>query len=291
MGNRILKMGICYNERIAALSPYGEILFYRLIVGCDDFGRYSADVHMIKGQLFCLCPYFGAEEIEAALGELEAVGLIAFYTVKGKRYLYLCGWEEHQKLRYRRAQFPAPPAQTECEAKESDAHACINNNIISINEVEEKRREAEVKAEAEVEAEVEVEEVEEKRTEEKIEYNPPYIPPRGTGEGTSAESDFERFWEAYPRKECRVRARNVFLKLAPRRPLLEKILSAITRFKATDQWNREGGRYVPYPSRWLLEERWEETPACCGAATSCGSFDTDDFFAAAVGSAWREVCA
>ena len=41
MPNRILKESICRSEEIDSLSWFEEVLFYRLIVICDDFGRYD----------------------------------------------------------------------------------------------------------------------------------------------------------------------------------------------------------------------------------------------------------
>ena len=41
MPNRIIKESICRSEEIDSLSWFEEVLFYRLIVTCDDFGRYD----------------------------------------------------------------------------------------------------------------------------------------------------------------------------------------------------------------------------------------------------------
>ena len=54
MPNRILKESICKSEEIDLLSWFEEVLFYRLIVSCDDFGRYDGRVKIIKGTCFPL---------------------------------------------------------------------------------------------------------------------------------------------------------------------------------------------------------------------------------------------
>ena len=108
MGNRILKASICFNPRISRLRPFAEILFYRLIVNCDDYGDFYADAKAIKGRLFPLREGLSDKEIHEALDELEAVGLISFYEVGHMWYLQLCGWEEHQRLRCRKAEYPRP---------------------------------------------------------------------------------------------------------------------------------------------------------------------------------------
>ena len=52
MPNRILKESICRSEEIDSLSWFEEVLFYRLIVICDDFGRYDGRAKIIKGSCF-----------------------------------------------------------------------------------------------------------------------------------------------------------------------------------------------------------------------------------------------
>ena len=40
---------------------------------------------------------------------------------------------------------------------------------------------------------------------------------------------------------------------------MEVLLEAIETWKHTDQWNKEGGKYIPYPAKWLKERRWEDS--------------------------------
>ena len=68
--------------------------------------------------------------------------------------------------------------------------------------------------------------------------------------------EFKAFWDAYPVQANKVRAREEFAKVdAP----LEVLLKAIETWKHTDQWNKEGGKYIPYPAKWLKERRWEDS--------------------------------
>lgn len=89
----------------------------------------------------------------------------------------------------------------------------------------------------------------ETETETKTETSTPQ-PPKG----------FDLFWSAYPRKVGKEAARKAFSRVkAP----VETLLSAIERQKCGEQWTRESGRYIPNPSTWLNQGRWEdeETPA------------------------------
>ena len=54
MPNRILKESVCTSDSVNKLSWFEEVLFYRLIVNCDDYGRFDGRVSIIKNRLFPL---------------------------------------------------------------------------------------------------------------------------------------------------------------------------------------------------------------------------------------------
>lgn len=77
----------------------------------------------------------------------------------------------------------------------------------------------------------------------------------------SAKGDpvgFDLFWQQYPRKESKERARKAWAQLQPDDANRERILSALEVQKRSDAWKREGGRYVPHASSWLNGRRWED---------------------------------
>jgi hypothetical protein len=69
---------------------------------------------------------------------------------------------------------------------------------------------------------------------------------------------FDRFWSAYPKKVSEEAARKAFAKRKPDEALLQKMLQAIEQQKQTRQWQDDDGRYIPNPTRWLNEARWED---------------------------------
>jgi hypothetical protein len=40
--------------------------------------------------------------------------------------------------------------------------------------------------------------------------------------------------------------------------VLEQMLSAIARSKRTEQWQKDGGKFIPMPTTWLNQRRWED---------------------------------
>ena len=89
---------------------------------------------------------------------------------------------------------------------------------------------------------------------------PPYYPPKGdvTELSPKDQTDFLEFWGAYPNKVGKKAALSAWEKLSPDAELRGKIMKALKEQKASDQWRRENGRYIPSPIKWLNQERWED---------------------------------
>lgn len=84
------------------------------------------------------------------------------------------------------------------------------------------------------------------------------LPPK---EPSVYEERFEKFWSAYPRKVGKGECRRIWLKLKPSEELTQTMLSAVEAAKGCDQWRRDGGQYIPNPSTWLHQGRWEDSPS------------------------------
>lgn len=95
------------SESIDALMPAEEIVFYRLLVNCDDFGRMDGRVAVLRAKLFPL-RQISPEQLKAALDRLEALQMIRRYQVKAKPYLFVVNWDAHQTIRAKRSKYPPP---------------------------------------------------------------------------------------------------------------------------------------------------------------------------------------
>ena len=69
---------------------------------------------------------------------------------------------------------------------------------------------------------------------------------------------FEKFWEAYPKKLKKAAARKRFERLKPTPEMVESKLEAIAWQKETEEWRKEGGQFVPHPTTWLNQRRWDD---------------------------------
>ena len=110
MPNRFIKESIRGSESIDVLTWFEEVLFYRLIVSCDDFGRFDGRAKMVLHELFPLKDEKSVTEdqVEVALHSLASQDLIRLYVNKGKRYLFIPSWGEHQQTRAIKSKYPDP---------------------------------------------------------------------------------------------------------------------------------------------------------------------------------------
>lgn len=72
------------------------------------------------------------------------------------------------------------------------------------------------------------------------------------------EKSFEVFWEVYPKKVDKENALRSWVGINPSGELLKKILDALELQKKSKEWEKEEGKYVPYPSKWILGKRWND---------------------------------
>lgn len=76
---------------------------------------------------------------------------------------------------------------------------------------------------------------------------------------SNIDPDFEAFWSEYPRKVGKVAAQKAWSKNG--RAELPVLLKALEAQKCSEQWRKDGGKFIPHPATWLNGHRWEdETP-------------------------------
>lgn len=136
MPNRILR-DWTDSEKVNALSVHAERFFVRLIMKVDDYGRYSANVKLLKSSLY---PFLIDEVREADISrwttECEKAGLILLYVVASKPYLQIDNFK--QTLRQKTEKYPPPESRDE-DAKQMHSIRIADANT-KRNEVETKQK-------------------------------------------------------------------------------------------------------------------------------------------------------
>lgn len=141
MPNRILKESICRSDSFNSLDWFEESLFCRLIVVCDDYGRFDGRAAIIKGACFPLKDV-RVNQIEKALCKLSTSGMIERYNTENGSFLRLTAWERHQSIRAKNSKYPSPDEafvnlkanESICEHMKSDESICSRYSRIENRE-------------------------------------------------------------------------------------------------------------------------------------------------------------
>lgn len=226
MPSRIIKQSICTSESMASLSWFEQIVFIRLIVSVDDYGRYDGRPAIIKGSLFPL-EDVTEKAIRAALQTLSTSGMVKLYTVGGRSTLELVNWRKYNVPRAKESKYPAPTDGF--EHLQADANKCNQANadatVIRNSNPNFEIRNSDANAPA---------------------------PARG--------SSFTSFWDAYPNKINRDDAWNAWKSLNPGADTVSEIMNGMEAWKKSERWSDDGGRYIPSAAKWLRDRRWEISP-------------------------------
>jgi hypothetical protein len=116
---RSIKPEFWSSEQVMACSTNARLLFIGLWNFCDDAGRHPVTPRQIKALIFP-ADDISAENVRVLLDELSTNGLISFYTVDGKEYFQVTGWQ-HQKIdRPQSPKYPAPLADHSSNARDGE---------------------------------------------------------------------------------------------------------------------------------------------------------------------------
>ena len=72
------------------------------------------------------------------------------------------------------------------------------------------------------------------------------------------QKHFDRFWEIYPKKRKKRDSRLIWERKKLDNKADEIITDVQLRPKMDDRWKKEGGKFIPDPTTYLNQERWED---------------------------------
>jgi len=103
---RTVKPEFWTDEKIVTISPLARLVFIGLWNFVDDHGRAPCSPARMKMQILPADP----ADFPQLLAELSGIGLVTVYTVDGKQFLQVNGFEKHQKIDKRaKSKYPPPP--------------------------------------------------------------------------------------------------------------------------------------------------------------------------------------
>jgi hypothetical protein len=244
---RSIKPGFFDNEILGDLPPLTRLLFIGLWTIADREGRLEDKPRRIKKMLMGYDDV-DADGVDQMLQSLHDTGFIFRYSIDGNNYIQIVNFLKHQNphIREKASEIPPPPPELIAEHHESpiqapDLHSAgtVQATPITVNLSPSTG------------------------TLSPTTDNPPECgdddgEPDKQPKKSLLEQRFDEFWAAYPKKVGKKAAWSAFKKVKPDAELFDKIMTAIGRAKATWQWQRENGRYIPNPKTWLNEGRWDD---------------------------------
>lgn len=258
---RNIKPGFFKNEDLAECSLAARLCFVGLWTLADREGRLEDRPKRIKGELFP----FDSFEVESLLVELVQFGFIVRYEVDGQRCIQVTKFKEHQTPHHtEKASAIKPPALQESRGHQTGGDSGSQGVIVGASLHEDSGNGGLMKRGVHLPDSL-------------IPDSPnpdSPTPTRMGGQFHEFPLDFERVWSAYPKKVGKDSAAKAFAKRKPDAALVEVMVRAIEAQRASLDWKKDSGQYVPHLATWLNQGRWMDETG--GPATG-----VDDIFVGA----------
>lgn len=69
---------------------------------------------------------------------------------------------------------------------------------------------------------------------------------------------FDRFWKLYPKKKSKADAEKAWSKVKMNDEFFTSIIQALSAQCSSQDWTKDGGKYVPLAGTWIRGKRWED---------------------------------
>jgi uncharacterized protein YdaU (DUF1376 family) len=86
----------------------------------------------------------------------------------------------------------------------------------------------------------------------------PPLPPKG------GDVKFAEFWSSYPKKVGKGAAEKAWATAKVNGHHAE-VMASLEKQKKSEQWQRDGGQFIPNPATWINQRRWEDELPPAGA--------------------------
>lgn len=246
MPNRLIREGFLDSEPINRLSDPAECLYHRLLLAADDAGRMDGRPDILRARLYPLDSSRRTQDVVRHLRECESNGLVMEYQWDGKPFLQVSRWQrpgnsQYSKFPWSDGSFKIEWVQRETRdgAKEF-ASTSLSDPIATPSAPHQDPIEGDL-VYFSGDGDGDVHEDGSARNGQ---------PPR-----SSAETEFEIFYKAYPKKIAKLKA---WKSWKAQKPDLERCLAAIEQAKQSEQWRKDGGQFIPHPATWLNQGRWDD---------------------------------
>lgn len=256
---RSIKPGFFDNDVLGDLSPLTRLLFIGLWCIADREGRLEDRPRKIKKAILGYDDV-DSDGVDKMLQSLQDTGFIIRYEAEGSRYIQVINFVKHQNPHMKEKPSEIPPLADFAPGTYTgtpEGGQKIEEHKTSTGQTPDKHGAGTEEAApititplsiTGTPSPSTVEEPDEDEEEEQSDGKPKSL----------IENRFELFWKAYPRKKAKKTAWNAFKKIKPDEALFSHIMEAIGRYRTSQEWQRDGGQYIPHPATWLNGGCWDD---------------------------------
>lgn len=214
----------------------------------DREGRLEDRPKRIKGELLP----FDSQEIDPLLNELQDRAFILRYKVEGAAFIQILAFHKHQNPHHKEQEsvIPPPPSPRHqplsIAPKPEALPPCNKQQATGLPEASPGLAPVYLLVE---------EGVNRADSLNLIPDSKDYCSPSAS---ESADDGFAAFWGLYPKKVARPAAEKAWRKLKPDGQTTSALMAGLEIQKASEQWNKNRGQFIPHASSWLNGRRWED---------------------------------
>jgi hypothetical protein len=242
---RLIKPALFENEILGQMPGDTVLCFAGLWCLADREGRLEDRPMRIKAKLF---PYRNVN-VEESLKQLSEGGFLIRYQIEKDAFIQIVNFDKHQNPHRAEQASVIPPLKNlptkdgastdQGQTTDSRCRALTLNlipspNTLTLNPSSPHGESGDGDDSGEVKA----------------------SKPRKAKSSPDDDPDFCAFWSTYPRKVNKPAAFTAWCKA--KLPPIADILSAVEAHAASEQWQKEGGKFIPHPATWLHGERWND---------------------------------
>jgi len=226
----MISKDISNSKKFAQLSPDSAVLFCMIIPHLNSYGKMNGDPGYIKAEVCPRILYLDYKKIYKCLQEIDENTNMKWFQNDGRHWIHAINFlSEHQFLRPERLgedKLPSysgvTPELVHPEYKDKDKDK--GNSGVVPEEIAKERKTPKLKKE----------------------------------EKDKSKESFTLFWNKYPKKVAKIDAEKAWNKINPNNGTFQEIMTALEKFKKSEQWIQENSAFIPYPASWLNGRRWED---------------------------------
>lgn len=236
---RNIKPAFFMNEDLVELPFQDRLLFIGLWTLADREGRLEDRPKRIKMEIFPADDV----KVDESLTRLASTGMIVRYQVNGSRYIQIVNFLKHQRPHGQEKPSEIPPFQGDLASKSER----LTTKVVTGYDQGDNQH-ALIPDTGYLNTDTPFSET---------------LNPQSARKRAGVSERFDTWYSAYPRKVGKQKAKAAFQKIDWSEVDFDRMMAALEEHKQSEEWTKEGGRFIPHPTTYLRRGGWDDelTPA------------------------------